>query len=86
MIRAAMCGIPIARVGRGNAEGFVPTHDPLFIGGSNLTATKARILLMASILKLGAYPPAKDPAHPTKAELAAIHKKVAEYQAIFDSH
>jgi L-asparaginase len=86
MIKAVMSGLPVARVGRGNAEGFVPTHDPLFIGGSNLTATKARILLMASILKLGAYPPAADPDNPTKAEVAAIHKKVAEYQALFDSH
>jgi L-asparaginase len=86
MVKAAMCGLPIARVGRGNAEGFVPTHDPLFIGGSNLTATKARILLMACILKLGAYPPAANPDRPTQAEVAAIHKKVAEYQALFDSH
>jgi L-asparaginase len=86
MIKAAMSGLPIARVGRGNTEGFVPTHDPLFIGGSNLTATKARILLMACILKLGAYPPAADPDHPTPAEVAAIHRKVAEYQALFDSH
>jgi L-asparaginase len=86
MIKAAMSGLPIARVGRGNTEGFVPTHDPLFIGGSNLTATKARILLMACILKLGAYPPAADPDHPTRAEIAAIHQKVAEYQALFDSH
>ncbi|MDB5407606.1 MAG: L-asparaginase [Rhodospirillales bacterium] len=86
MIKAAMSGIPVARVGRGNAEGFVPTHDPLFIGGSNLTATKARILLIACILKLGAYPPAADPANPTRAEVAAIHAKVAEYQKLFNTH
>jgi L-asparaginase len=86
MLRAVHSGFPVVRVGRGNTEGFVPLHDPYFIGGSNLTATKARILLMACILKLGAYPPAADPDHPTPAEVAAIHRKVAEYQALFDSH
>jgi len=34
-------GLPVVRIGRGDTEGFVPLHDPSFIGGSNLTATKA---------------------------------------------
>ncbi len=86
MMRAVCSGLPVARVGRGNAEGFVPLWDPLFIGGSNLTATKARLLLMACIMKLGAMPPAANPDQPTDAELAAIHAKVAQYQALFDAH
>ena len=86
MLRAVYSGLPVVRVGRGNTEGFVPLHDPYFIGGSNLTATKARLLLMACLMKFGSLPPAADPDHPTSAEAAAIGKRVALYQAIFDSH
>ena len=45
MLRAVHSGLPVVRVGRGNTEGFVPLHVPFFIGGSNLTATNARLLL-----------------------------------------
>ena len=86
MLRAIHSGLPVVRVGRGNTEGFVPLHDPSFIGGSNLTATKARLLLMACLMKFGSLPPAVDPDHPTAAETAAVHKKVTEYQRIFDTH
>jgi hypothetical protein len=86
MLRAAHSGIPVVRVGRGNTEGFVPLHDPDFIGGSNLTATKARLLLMACLMKFGSLPPAADPDHPTAAEAAAVHDKVAVYQKMFDTH
>ena len=64
--RATFSGMPVVKVGRGNAGGFVDaTRDPLAIAGSNLTATKARLLLMACLLKLGCLPPAADPAKPT---------------------
>ncbi|MBV9202230.1 MAG: hypothetical protein JOY83_21375 [Alphaproteobacteria bacterium] len=86
MLRAVYSGLPVVRVGRGNTEGFVPLHDPDFIGGSNLTATKARILLMACLMKFGCLPPAVDPDHPTSAETAATREKIALYQAIFDTH
>jgi hypothetical protein len=86
MLRAAYSGLPVVRVGRGNTEGFVPLHDPDFIGGSNLTATKARILLMACLMKFGCLPPAANPDHPTSAETAATREKVATYQVIFDTH
>jgi hypothetical protein len=86
MLRAVHCGLPVVRVGRGNTEGFVPLHDPYFIGGSNLTATKARLLLMACLMKFGSLPPATDPDHPTTAEAAAIGEKVALYQAVFNTH
>jgi len=86
MLRAVYSGLPVVRVGRGNTEGFVPLHDPDFIGGSNLTATKARLLLMACLMKFGSLPPAADPDHPTSSEAAAIRGKVASYQGVFDTH
>ncbi|GAC1313411.1 MAG: asparaginase domain-containing protein [Chloroflexota bacterium] len=85
--RAIFSGMPVVKVGRGNAEGMSPrSHDGLFIGGSNLTANKARILLMASMMKLGSLPPAADPEAPTEAEISAVKARVQEYQAIFDTH
>jgi hypothetical protein len=85
--RALFSGMPVVRVGRGNAEGISPrSHDGLFVGGSNLTANKARILLMAALMKLGSLPPAADPEAPTEAEIEAVKAHVREYQAIFDSH
>jgi hypothetical protein len=85
--RATFSGMPVVKVGRGNASGFVdPTRDPLAIAGSNLTATKARLLLMACLMKLGCLPPATDPANPTPAETEATKAKLKEYQAIFDTH
>jgi len=86
MLRAVYSGLPVVRVGRGNTEGFVPVHDPDFIGGSNLTATKARLLLMACLMKFGSLPPAADPDHPTPAESAAIRDKIGTYQRVFDTH
>jgi hypothetical protein len=86
MLRAGYSGLPVVRVGRGNTEGFVPLDNPVFIGGSNLTATKARLLLMACLMKFGALPPAANPDQPTAEETAVVRKKVAEYQAIFNTH
>jgi len=85
---AVVCGIPVVRVGRGNAEGFAPppTQRDWVISGSNLTSTKARLLLMACLMRFGAFPPAVDPHHPTETELDAIRAKRDEYQAVFDSH
>jgi len=71
--------------GRGNTEGFA-VEIPPFIAGANLTVTKARMLLMACLMKFGALPAALDPAGPTPAEIAATAEKVAAYQAIFDTH
>jgi hypothetical protein len=85
LLRAVYCGLPVVRVGRGNCQGF-PESDPDFIAGSNLTSTKARLLLIAAMLKLGSLPPAQDPDHPTPAEMAALREKVAAYQTIFDTH
>lgn len=85
--RATFSGMPVVKVGRGNAGGFVdPTRDPLAIAGSNLTATKARLLLMACLMKFGCLPPAADAAKPTAAETEATKVKLKEYQEIFDTH
>jgi hypothetical protein len=85
MQRAVRYGMPVVCVGRGNNEGFTPPRG-LFIGGGNLTATKARLLLMACLLRFGALPPPADPERPTDDEIDAIRRKVAEYQAVFDTH
>ncbi len=85
--RASLCGMPVVKVGRGNAEGFTPKRpNELAIAGSNLTATKARVLLMACLMKLGSLPPVADTDHPTKNEIDRIRAKLAEYQRIFDTH
>jgi L-asparaginase len=85
--RAAMQGMPVVMVGRGNAEGFVPPGVPDFaIAGSNLTATKARLLLMACLLRFGAPPPARDPDRPTQAEQRAIRGMLDRYRTVFAEH
>lgn len=83
---ASFSGMPVVRVGRGNTGGMAYKLDPLSIAGNNLSATKARILLMAAMLKLGALPPAADPANPTPAEVDAVKAAVAAYQEVFDTH
>ena len=85
--RATFSGMPVVKVGRGNAGGFVdPTRDPLAIAGSNLTATKARLLLMACLMKFGCLPPAADPAKPTATETETTKAKLRQYQEVFDTH
>lgn len=83
--RAVFSGIPVVRVGRGAPEGFADA-TPLAVAGSNLTSIKARLLLMAALMKLGALPVAQDPAHPTPEERAATIAAVARYQELFDTH
>jgi L-asparaginase len=85
MRQAIMSGLPVARVGRGHPEGFADRH-PHFIAGANLTSTKARLLLMAALLKFGSLPLAKDPQNPTSAENAATADAVGAYQNVFDTH
>jgi hypothetical protein len=85
MRKAVHCGMPVVRVGRGNNEGFSPARDR-FIAGRNLTATKARLLLIAALMKLGSLPPTHDPENPTESELAAMRERLNSYQQIFDTH
>jgi hypothetical protein len=86
MRRAAFSGMPVVLVGRGNAEGFVPPPTVPFIGGRNLTSTKARLLLMACLMKLGSLPAAADADRPTPTEVEAVQRATAAYQDIFNTH
>jgi hypothetical protein len=56
------------------------------LGGGNLTATKARLLLMACLMKFGSLPVPVNPDGPTEAELKALEARMAQYQTIFDTH
>jgi L-asparaginase len=85
LLRAVYSGLPVVFCGRGNTEGFAVEMPP-FIAGSNLTVTKARLLLMACLMKFGTLPAAADPNRPTAAEVAATAKAVEAYQAIFNAH
>ena len=83
--RAVFSGIPVARVGRGTPEGFAD-ETPFTIAGSNLTSIKARLLLMASLMKFGSLPVAADPAAPTADEKAATIAAVKRFQDVFLTH
>ena len=84
---ATFSGMPVVRVGRADPGGRVPSGwDDLTIAGSNLDCNKARLLLMASLLKLGRLPKARDPRNPTKSERGATVAKVAQFQEIFENH
>ncbi|MFQ6027713.1 MAG: asparaginase domain-containing protein [Dehalococcoidia bacterium] len=84
---ATFCGMPVVRVGRADPGGRTPgDRDNLSIAGSNLDANKARLLLMASLLKLGRLPKAQDPRNPTSQEQEAVLAKLAQYQQIFEEH
>jgi hypothetical protein len=79
--------MPVVTSGRASPAGFITRHaeDP-FITGSNLSSSKARLLLMACLLKLGALPPARDPNRPDRSEVDRSLAKKAQYQALFDTH
>jgi hypothetical protein len=83
--QASFSGLPVVRVGRGYPEGFADP-DPLTIAGMNLTSTKARLLLMACLMKFGSLPAAANPAKPTATEVKALEAAVAAYQRVFDTH
>jgi len=84
---AAFSGLPTVRVGRGDAGGLTkPNPFDLTIEGSNLTATKARLLLKAAMLKFGSLPVAADPRKPTFPERKAVQAKIKHYQELFMTH
>jgi len=84
---AVYSGMPVVSVGRGNAGG--PTgHRPynVFIEGNNLSAPKARLLLMACMMKFGSMPTAIFPEEPSQSERQAVQNLISKYQEIFDTH
>ena len=84
---ATFNGMPVVRVSRGDPEGALPSNPTdLTIEGSNLDATKARMLLRAAMLRLGRLPKARDPRNPTTREREASVAAMARYQEIFDTH
>lgn len=83
---AVYCGVPVVRCSRGNGTGFVRGAVPPFIAAGNLTASKARILLMAALLRYGSLTPAADPLSPTDDDIERSLMEVARFQQIFDSH
>ena len=85
LTKAAMCGIPVTRVWRGATQGFADASE-FQISGANLTGTKARLLLMACLLKFGSLPAAADPDNPTPAEQGAIRAAIEPYQEVFNTH
>jgi len=85
LLRAAYSGMPSVRTGRGAMEGFADPF-PLVVAGSNLTSTKARLLLMACLMKFGALPVAADPANPTPADTERLAAAIVPFQRVFDSH
>jgi hypothetical protein len=84
---ATYSGMPVVSVGRGNAGGLTAVRPyNVFIEGNNLSASKARLLLMASLLKFGSLPVANDPRRPSEAEKKAVQSVITRYQEIFDTH
>lgn len=86
LLRAVFAGMPVVKVGHGYPAGDAHRREPLFISGNNLSASKARMLLMARLLKLGSLPLSADPEHPSQAEVAATRERVSQYQELFDTH
>jgi hypothetical protein len=85
--QAALSGFVVVKVSRGTPGTCMgAVAENLFIEGSNLNANKARVLLMACLLRFGCPPPAADPAHPTEAEKAAVRSHLAKIQKVFDTH
>ena len=83
--QAVFSGMPVVKVGRGNNEGFT-SQIPPFLAGNNLTASKARLLLMACLMKFGSLPIARDAGQPTDTEFATTMASLAQYQMVFDTH
>ena len=84
---AVFSGMPVVKVSRADPGGRVVTgRAGMMIEGSNLDANKARILLMAAMLRLGRLPKARDPRHPTTDERRVSLEKIAQYQELFETH
>jgi hypothetical protein len=83
---AVYSGFPVVRCGKGSPRDVVATGSTPVAAASNLTATKARLLLMAALLRDGAFPPASDPRAPTAEEAAATRHRLDRLQQLFDEH
>jgi hypothetical protein len=81
--RVALMGVPVVKVAW---QGHLPANPELiFVAARALTPAAAEGLLAECLTRYGAPPAARDPAHPTASELAALRAQVARYQRIFDA-
>jgi hypothetical protein len=76
----ALTGVPVARV---SVNGFVPQEDGLFIEAGALSEAETQAQLQQCLRSFGAPPKARDPNHPTSAELTAIRSHLRKYQEAF---
>jgi L-asparaginase len=83
---AVFSGFPVVWCGRGRPQDPVGRTPLPFVAGSNLSATKARMLLMACLLRYGASPVAQNPGEPTPAEKDATAEYIQTIQHVFDTH
>ena len=84
---ASLSGMPVVRVSRDNEETMVRSNPAnLTIEGSNLSPLKARLLLMAALMRFGSLPAAADPRNPTAEESEAVREKIKQYQEVFSTH
>jgi hypothetical protein len=82
---AVLSGLPVVLTGRGNtAARSSPDRGRLFVT-TDLPSVKARVLLMAALLRVGSLPPPRDLGNPDPRELATLEDRVATYQGIFDA-
>ena len=80
-------GIPVVLTSRG-LRGRIPkelTQDT-YITGDNLSAIKARLLLILAIRTLGQLTPFADADNPTPLERERLLAEIGRYQEIFDTH
>lgn len=82
--RVIHMGLPVVRLARGGK--VEKSSADLLISAGEMTPAEAQHVLGSCLLRYGALPPARDPAHPTRAELAAIREKLSLYQQSFDVH
>ncbi len=74
-------------VSRDNEETMVsPNPSNLTVEGSNLSPLKARLLLMAALMRFGSLPAAVDSRNPTPQEKEAVRDKIEQYQEVFSTH
>jgi L-asparaginase/Glu-tRNA(Gln) amidotransferase subunit D len=84
--RAAFSGIPVVWAARGTPHGPTGLPPEPFVSAAGLSASKARILLLAALLRYGSAPAAVDPDRPTPDEIVAVNRHRVQLQALFDTH
>ena len=71
---------------RGDEWSIVRPNPSNLIEGSDLTPVKARLMLMAALMKFGSLPVVADPGSPSPEESRAVKDKFQQYQEAFSTH